>query len=424
MGLVMSNRSTFVWTFAAVVLLDGAAWGQEVVPPREVRVLRVFFVPKGERTPTADQDRRLWRHLEWSRARYRELLGNRDTFAIEGGKARVYRAERPLSFYREQPEMAAPQVVSELLAGLEVNRYNAPYILLVVLMNPEDHFPVGGGRPLNGGYGTGGGIVVLSSFSLDRSPNFQSTLQHELGHAFGLPHVDAYLYDMKSNNSIMSYNPNHHTNGFTPSRTPGGMIPEDIRGLALNRRAFPKLRFDPEQDVPKGYTMAGLVTLGPMTIPGQPDGVTVTTDSGEEFGSKVGNIVQGRIGASKKTGEVTFDSGTMWQSAKATDGWVSVDVTFPDEVTLTRLAVHSQHSGIYHAAEAVRVLVRDSGEGFREVAEAALKSVDDTVNLPETKGRGWRFQFRAGPSGIVVLRGLQFFSGDDELFPPLVPYEP
>ena len=100
------------------------------------------------------------------------------------------------------------------------------------MMNPKDDIPTPGGRPLNGGFNTGGGIIILSSFTLDRSPYIQSTLQHELGHAFGLPHVDVYGYDMKTNASIMSYDPRHHTKGFTESRKPGKLIPEDRHGYA------------------------------------------------------------------------------------------------------------------------------------------------------------------------------------------------
>ncbi len=421
----MSPRSTIVWSVAALGLLASIVRGQEAVPPKEIKVLPVFFVPKGEDAPAAEQTKRLAQHLEWSRKRYGELLPNKATFAVADEKPRVYRSKNALSYYRTQPEGSAPQVVGELLADLKATRFNCPYVLLVVMMNPKDEFPVGGGRPLNGGFNTGGGIVVLSSLALDRLPNFQSTLQHELGHGFGLPHVEVYGYDMKANDSIMSYNPKHHTNGFTPSQTPGKLNPEDLWGLSLNQRAFPKLAFDPVQDVPKGYALATkLVPLGPMKIPGQPDGVKVSTGSGEDAGSKVANIVQGQILANRKTGKVTYDAATMWHSAKSAKGSVSVQVEFPYEVELTRLAVHSQHSGEYHAAKAVRVSVKDTKGKFGPVAKADLKSADDTVKLPKTKGRIWQFEFQAGESGCVVLRGLQFFSGDDELFPPLVPPRP
>jgi len=425
----MSPRLISLLFLAAIGLAAGAAQeqarAQEAVPPRRVEVLPVFFIPKGEPAPTKDQAEQLVRHLDWTRTRYRELLPKRTTFKVAGRGVREYRAEQGLEFYRAQPEASAPQVVSELLAELKHTRYNCPYVLLVVMMNHKDGFPVGGGRPLNGGFNTGGGIVILSSFNLDRSPNFQSTLQHELGHAFGLPHVDVYGYDMRSNDSLMSYNPGHHTNGFTPSRTPGKLIPEDLRGLALNKRVFPYLRFDPQKDVPQVYSMAArIVTLGPMRIPGQSDGVQATTDSGEERGSKIASIVRGRVAPNARGGQETFDARTMWQSAEAPAGRVSVQIAFPYDVELTRVAIHSQHGGEHHAARAVAVFVRDSAERFSVVQEADLKSADETVKLPRTKGREWRFEFLAGPSRRVVLRGLRFFSGKDELFPPLIPCEP
>jgi hypothetical protein len=396
---------------------------QPAVPPRAISVLPVFFVPSRQPSPSQDQLKRLMRHLKWSQARYRELLGHGTTFAIAEEKPRVYRSDRTLEFYRAQPMASAPQVVSELLTAFHYNRYNCPFVLLVVMMNPKDDFPSGGGRTLNGGYNTGGGIAVFSSFALDRIRYFQSTLQHELGHAFGLPHVDKYGYDMKANASMMSYNPRHHTRGFTPSPTPGKFIPEDLRGLALNTRAFPGLHFDPEKDIPRGYSIAQrIMTLRPMSIPGQPDGPVVTTRSGEEYGSKVANIVQGRIAENERNGKVTFDSKTMWHSAKSATGWVAAQIAFPYDAELTRIVVHSQHSGQYHIAKAVRVAVGDNGEHLRQVIEKNLDSADSEVSFPATKGRVWQVELRADETGQVVVRGLQFFSGEDELFPPLVPY--
>lgn len=403
---------------------SGAGGAQEAAPPRAVKVLPVFFVPSGEPAPTEEQTKRLVKHVEWARARYKELLRDQDTFTVAEPAPRVYKSQRALAFYRDKPEAAAGHFVDELLTAYEHTRFNCPYVLLVVVMNPKDDFPVGGGRPLNGGINTGGGVIQLSSFALDQSPNFQSTLQHELGHAFGLPHVDVYRYDMKTNESLMSYNPKHHTKGFAPSSAPGVLIPEDLRGLALNRRVFPKLRFDPVKDVPAGYKMAGrIVPLGPMTIPNQPDGPKFETASGEDFGSRVASLATGPVAPNKK-GKVTFDAATMWQSAKARNGWVSVDVTFPYEVELSHIAVHSQHSGEYNAARAVRVAVSDPKGQFRQVADVTLKSPDEKVSVPKTKARAWRFEFQAGASQCVTLRGLRFYSGADELFPPLVPSPP
>ena len=148
----------------------------------------------------------------------------------------------------------------------------------------------------------------------------------------------------------------------------------------------------------------------------------MTTHSGEEYGSKIGNVVQGRIAENKRDGKVAFDASTMWHSAKTATGWVAAQITFPYAVELTRIVVHSQHSGKYHIAKAGRVAVGDDGAHLRPLVEAHLNSADSPVSFPTTKGRVWQLELRPGQSGQVTLRGLQFFSGEDELFPPLVPY--
>lgn len=394
---------------------------QSFLTPREVKVLPMFFVPKGESAPTAALVARLTRHLKLVQDRYAELLPGQITFAIAEKTPPLYWAAKPMEYYKNQPEDAAPAIVGELLTDLNCNRYNCPYILLVVVMNPKAEFPNPGGRSINGGFNTGGGIIVCSSLTLDKNVWFQSTLQHEIGHSFGLPHVDAYGYDMKTNDSLMSYNPNHHTNQFTLSRTPGKLIPEDRRGLSLNTRVFPGLKFDPAQDIPHGYNIAErIATLGPMTIPGQPGGVKVTTKSGEDYFSKVTNIVQNEIQPNKKSTRITYNPKTMWHSAPTTTGRVSIEVTFPGEVELDCLQVHSQHSGQFHLAEALKIAAGDASGQFTPVIESELKSPDDQVTFPRTKATTWQFEFRAGESRMVVLRGLRFFLGEDELFPPPV----
>ncbi|MGL6073098.1 MAG: hypothetical protein ACRC8S_02935 [Fimbriiglobus sp.] len=164
--------------------------------------------------------------------------------------------------------------------------------------------------------------------------------------------------------------------------------------------------------------------LGPLKIPDQPNGVKVTTESGEDLNTKANNIVQNKILPSRKNGLTTFDGKQMWQSGKSRTGLVSIEVTFPFEVELTRIAVHSQHSGEYHPALAVRAAVKDAKGRFQKLTETDLKTVDAMVKLPKTKGKVWQFDFRAGPTGIVALRGLQFYTGDDEIFPALIPYQP
>ena len=253
----------------SVLVLPAVALAQatkrEAAGPR-VTVTPVFFVPSDQAGPTPGQSQTLMRHLRATQARYKEMLGGAVTFELGTQSPVVYKSGNKLAHYRRKDRIAA-QFVPELLSYFKVDRNTCSTVYVVVLMNPHDEFPRGGGRPINGGFNKGGGALAISSIRLDQ-PNttIQSLLQHELGHTFGLPHVDAYGYDMKTNASIMSYNPAHKTNGYNDAATPGVLIPEDLRGLALNQRVFPGLKFDPKTDVPAGYKLAKLSGLGPMDL--------------------------------------------------------------------------------------------------------------------------------------------------------------
>jgi hypothetical protein len=112
----------------------------------------------------------------------------------------------------------------------------------------------------------------------------------------------------------------------------------------------------------------------------------------------------------------------MWRSGKSPTGWVSLEVTLPLEVPLTRFVVHTMPLGEPEAAKAVRVSVQEVESVFRVVAEKDLKTADDTVGLKRTSGRVWRFEFRGTPDASIVVRGIEFFSDRDRLFPPLIPF--
>ena len=387
--------------------------------PETVIVKPVFLVPTDQQDPTADQRDRLARHLAWAQDRYGEMLGGQDTFELSPDAPVILHGAHAAADYVGAPDEGGSQIMAELLAGEHQTRFDNPYIFVTVLMNAGGTEPSGYGRPCNGGLGGGGGLLVVSSATLD-SPNFQSTLQHELGHSFGLPHVDAYGYDMASNASIMSYNLAQWTDGFTASPTPGILIPEDLHALAMNHRVFHALAFDPARDVPAGYALAPVVPLGAMDVPGEvPNAVAAVTPSGELYGSAVAHVVQGRLEASRGPG-ITFDPDAMWHSDVAQTGEVSVELMFPLDVTLDELAVHSQHSGLYHAATAVRVEARPPDSDYAEVTAQPV-AVDDRVHFTPTTSRAWRLSFRPGDSGMVVIRGLQFFVDGGEVFPPFVP---
>lgn len=257
----MSRLALLLLGAAAAGCGDSASGPPKDTLPAHVAVRPVLFVPAGETQPSDAQRAKLVRHLVWSHQRYLELLGAAGAFTLDT-VATVVQGAHDETFYQGRPESGVPDMVVELFGRFGVNRYTAPHIYVLLIMNHDADQPTGGGRPINGAFNNGGGIVVMSSYALDSIPFFQSTLQHELGHAFGLVHVDLYGRSMDSDSSIMSYNPAHHTNGFTDSPTPGTFGNEERTALALNQRVFPGLTYS-------GPVIPMLYGLPPMDLPGQ-----------------------------------------------------------------------------------------------------------------------------------------------------------
>ena len=400
--------------------LTNPAYGQQKIEG-EIKVQPVFFQPSDQPKPKRSDSLRLRRHLLWAQKRYRELLHNKSTFEI-AGEPETYTAKEPLSFYKKagKEHKDTGHIADELLTWKKVDRYDCKLVFLVIVVNTEDKYPNGRGRPFNGGFNTGGGIATISLHALRKLPNFQSTLQHELGHSFGSNHIDVYGYDMKRNDSIMSYNPGHHTNKFKPSRTPGQLIPEDRRGLAMNDQVFPSLDFKPKRDVPDDYEIARIINFPPLKIPNQSSGIKVSTNSGETYNSSVGNIVQGRIYPSIDRGKIEFKSKRMWHSAKLETGWASVDLDFPKSVTLDRIEIYSQHSGYAHIVSAAKVFTMIDDKVKLRCEKSGLESLA-SLSFESVEAKKWRLELQAGKSKEVVVRGLRFFLGERELYPQLVP---
>jgi hypothetical protein len=382
----------------------------------------VFFVPLGEKEPSKHQIQQLTKHLRSSQRCYKKMLKNRDTFEIEKKPALVIYGKHPVDHYKLKGQACRMnyEPLREIFAKCGWNRFNCPYVLVTIIMHPKEQCG-SGGRPFNRGFNSGGGLIFMPSYALDNTPWFQSTLQHELGHSFGLVHIDWYGYNQSKNSSIMSYNNDLRWKGFRPLKKPGILIPEDLRALAKNKKVFPNFYFDPAIDIPSGYKIHKIaIRLDlPGKFPGQKDyQIRVETDSGETNDSSISNIVHNMI-RPKNSG---FNAHRMWHSQITETGWVSATLTFPVSVTLCKVAVHSQHSGKYHRAYEVRIQAGQE-EGFVDVCQEPLTSADAYVSFPKHKSAVWRFFFRAGSSKQVVIRGLRFFSSPtNEIFCPTYPY--
>ncbi len=130
----MMQRSTLWLCAMTVLLLSSRSFAEDYRPPKAVKVLPLFFVPKGESSPSVRQVADLQRHLTWAQARYKQMLKWRDTFALAKDKPQVYHAEHDAAYYRRQDQGAAPQIVDELLRHYKYNRYNCPWIFVAIVI--------------------------------------------------------------------------------------------------------------------------------------------------------------------------------------------------------------------------------------------------------------------------------------------------
>lgn len=230
-----------------------------------IRVKPVFLMVEDSSSETVKKDKvALLRHLEIAQQHYKQLLKS-DTFVL--ADTAVVKSDKPGEFFFSEKQFdSAHKITSLLFATLGYDRWDCPFVFVVVVNRQfkggSNYF--GGGRTFNGPPNSGGGIVLLEMDSLrkDFPYPFQSTLVHELGHAFGLVHVDVLGYDLQNNHSIMSYNQKHRSKGFKQSSTPGGLNPEEYLMLSFNKRVFPGFRFERVQS--KKQSLKKLVFLGPM----------------------------------------------------------------------------------------------------------------------------------------------------------------
>jgi hypothetical protein len=220
----------------------------------------------------SEEDLRLIRHyLEHARDHFKQLLGP-DVEAFDIAEASIHRGQYDESSIKKIAEQTqhtpsdqskehiqgqtqdqtrnpaqklAPDfehaMLKEILELRGSNRYIEPSVFVFILVNPNmqlyrPHWG-GGGRSFNGGVNGGGGIVVLEYRRLRYG--FYSTLVHELGHAFGLTHVNCSGQSMSESESIMSYNPRHRSRGSGVAINPGSLTDTERAKLLLSPRIFP-----------------------------------------------------------------------------------------------------------------------------------------------------------------------------------------
>ena len=199
-------------------------------------------------------------HLVTAQKFYRDQLQT-DTFKIAGPQVVLYRSRHPSAYYtsrlRPPPgEADAPHLMlKELFDWIGEDRHASRRVYVIVFARtgaaPSGEPVFGGGRTFNGPPGSGGGSMELELTSLvaDQPTFFQAALIHELGHAFGLVHVDCFGYDQRNHPSVMSYDARWDTRGLASSR--GRFSPEDLHLLGQNKLAFPDFHYDAARHDPQ-----------------------------------------------------------------------------------------------------------------------------------------------------------------------------
>lgn len=419
------KQLTFALMLLIIVFVPAARGLEEDEIPQYVRVMPVFFVPDDQLPPTQRHLDMVTEHLAVAQQRYKTMLKGRDTFQIADPVPRILRDSFTLKQMQKlESRKFTKYLLNRLFKHFEVNRFNCPYVFLVIVMCPEKPWPRSGARPINPGFNSGAGIAIFSSNKLDAAPlRIQGGFQHELGHAFGLVHVDCYGYDQYTNKSIMSYNKENCWTGLTPPEEPGILIPEDIRDLAMNKRVFPNLVFDAAGDIPEGYKIGRLIrlTFESDIFLQEPYEIKATSACGQVKDTDPGNIVIGNILPNRKakTG-IGLNPRGMWMSGKSAQGRVDLELEFPIAVRLNRIRICSQCGGGLYPIKAVQL--EADMDGFQEIALIENITSDEAdVCFEERKSKKWRLYMKPDESGQVVLRGLRFFSSHGEIFCPKFP---
>ncbi|MEM6997236.1 MAG: hypothetical protein AAF721_42420 [Myxococcota bacterium] len=305
-----------------------------------------------------------------------------------------------------------------------------------------------GGRKMNHGLNNAGGVAF---FNYEAGPlgiseattnvTFQSTLLHELGHAFGLPHIFAYCggscpdtHAASESPSIMSYNIDNQIRGCGyPNRSsapcaypgdavvdalPGTLIAEDIRVLDHNDRGFPQLDWVIALDGDVTYrgtavenTDLGDHTTVDMTTPHQGDGSPPTVLIGDK-GQSMLEFFEGE------------NNLRMWRSEwVGNNGWATVHVSLPDTLKLHRVDVYSGYASGSAMMTGARLR-----RGRTTVDERLFTGPVGNSHLSSpagTLGSSFDIDVRAGGTGLVVVRAIRLFGEVDgeivEVYPSVEP---
>jgi hypothetical protein len=195
------------------------------VRPERVYVLPVLWVPADELGVQRSADAAKAKHnlaiqLRTAQAKYRSMMRDyttatdRGTFALatwdgSASQARVYgelfntlepRVVQSTKTWSSLPADARDQsIMGEILTAAGCKVQSCPFVFVVMVAKASSSNTEIYGTPFNYGFNGGGGFLRLpmskATDAAETTSKLLSTLLHELGHAFGLPHITNYTGD-------------------------------------------------------------------------------------------------------------------------------------------------------------------------------------------------------------------------------------
>lgn len=97
---------------------------------------------------------------------------------------------------------------------------------------------------------------------------------------------------------------------------------------------------------------------------------------------------------------------------------VTLDLKFPFPVELTKIRLHSGHSEKYLPVKSYACSVPSPNGNLETLARHEMKSFNSEVTFTPTESQDWHLELTPSESKTVVIRGLRFYSGTTEIFPP------
>lgn len=435
-----------------------------LTPPPRVAVLPVFVVPSDQSLPDLEvASDNFGVHLQIARRKYASMLARdglqRASFRLASWNDSDHLAY-PVSAYTDavapivvhvdettaqvtaQAGVGSYDFMATVLDAVGCHQASCPFVFAVSAVgNP---FGGAGGRKLNHGLNNGGGMVL---FNYDDGPRgvseatttltFQSTLLHELGHAFGLPHIDAVCgaacgpnHASTTSPSVMSQSLANHITGCgypNPSGAPcvypgdaavdampGTLLAEDIIRLSHNDRAFAGLDWIVAVD--GGVQYRGSAVQNTDIAAHQT--ITLT----DEFADYAAVLI-GDKGAPMLEQHEPLHGSRAWTASGTPYSWTTIAVQLPDVVDLRRVDVYSGHSGVEGRMRGARLrhdgVVLDETSSQLGLDNVALEVAGGVM------GDVFEIDVQIHGSGSVTLRALRFFAERDgatvELFPASEP---